>query len=133
MNGKLILYRINLHIAYIFYYMKKENSKKKWKIVFSEDVLKKFKDLPDDIADEFEKLILGFKTGKIDPTKIGSPIDWVELDVKLKCLECESENVEWLLDKNSDEVTFHCLKCNEGFWMTFDKYKRVVKKSTRCN
>ncbi len=109
--------------------MKKENKKKKWKIVFSKDVLKKFEDIPDDVAEEFEKLIIGFKTGKLDPTKIGHPIDWIELDARLKCPKCKSEDVEWLLDKNSNEVTFHCLKCNEGFWMTINEYKKAVKKN----
>ena len=112
--------------------MKKENKKKKWKIVFSKDVLKKFEDIPDDVAEEFEKLIIGFKTGKLDPTKIGHPIDWIELDARLKCPKCKSEDVEWLLDKNSNEVTFHCLKCNEGFWMTINEYKKAVKKNPDC-
>jgi len=103
--------------------------KKKWKVMVSENVLKKFKDIPDNVADEFEKLILGFKTGKIDPTKIGSPVDWVKLDIKLICPKCNSKEVEWLLDKNSNEVTFNCLKCDESFWMTFNEYKRAIKRN----
>ena len=112
--------------------MKTEKNKKEWKVTFSEEVLKKFEDLPDEVSEEFEKIITGFKTGKLDPTKIGQPRDLVELDIKLKCPECKSEEVEWLLDKNSDEVTFHCLKCSEGFWMTFGEYKRAVEKNSDC-
>lgn len=94
--------------------------------------MKKFEDLPDNSAKEFEKIIKGFKTGELDPTKIGQPVDWAELKVKLKCPKCKSENVEWLLDKNSDEVTFRCHKCDEGFWMAINDYKRAVRKNPDC-
>ena len=83
----------------------------------------------DDAAEEFEKLIKGFKTGKLDPTKIGKPVNWVKLDKKLICPGCKSQNVEWLLDKNSKEVYFHCLKCNESFWMTLKEYDKNIKKN----
>src|SRR3989344_4736564 len=112
--------------------MKKEENKKKWKVTFSDEVLEKFKEIPDNIVEEFEKIIKGFKTGELDPTKIGQPIDWIELKVKLKCPKCKSKNVEWLLDKNSNEVTFHCLKCSEGFWMTINEYKKAIKKNPDC-
>lgn len=112
--------------------MNKKDKKKKWKVDFSDDVLKKFKDLPDNVVEEFEKIIKGFKTGELDPTKVGQPINWIELKVKLKCPKCKSNNVEWLLDKNSNEVTFHCLKCSESFWMTFEEYKKVVKRNPDC-
>jgi len=112
--------------------MKKENENKKWKVVFSEEVLKKFKDVPDSVADEFEKIIKGFKTGKLDPTKIGQPVDCIELKVKLRCPKCKSNEVEWLLDRNSNEVTFHCLECSESFWMTKKEYKNAIKKNPDC-
>ena len=108
--------------------MKKSNNKKKWKVTFSEEVLKKFEDMPDDVSEEFEKLIKGFKTGKLNPAKVGQPIDWVNLQIKLKCPKCESKDVEWLLDKNSNEITFHCLKCSEGFWMMYKEYENAIKK-----
>ena len=111
--------------------MKKEE-KKKWKVTFSDEVLEKFKEIPDNVAEEFEKIIKGFKTGELDPTKIGQPINRIELKVKLRCPECKSKNVEWLLDKNSKEVTFHCLKCSGGFWMTFDEYKQAINKNPDC-
>ena len=112
--------------------MKKDNNKKKWKVAFSDDVLKKFEEMPDDVSEKFEKLIVGFKIGKLDPTKIGRPVDWIELDVRLKCPKCKSNDVEWLLDKNSNEVTFHCLGCSEGFWMTIKEYKNAIKKNPDC-
>lgn len=113
--------------------MKKEtNKKKKWKIKFHEDVLKKLEEIPDDVAEEFEKLIIGFKRGEIDPRNIGQPINWIELKVKLKCPKCKSKEVEWLLDKNSNEVTFHCSACKEGFWMTYKKYKKTINKNKDC-
>ena len=40
--------------------------------------------------------------------------------------------VEWLLDKNSNEVTFHCLECSEGFWMTIKEYGNAIKKNPDC-
>jgi len=110
----------------------KKKINKKWKVEFSDEVLRKFKDLPDEVSEEFEKLILGFKKGKIDPTKIGQPVHWIELDIKLKCPKCKSKDVEWLLDKNSNEVTFNCLKCNEDFWMTKEEYENAVKKNPDC-
>jgi hypothetical protein len=108
--------------------MKKKNNKK-WKVEFSDEVLNKYKDLPDEVSEEFEKLILGLKKGEIDPTKIGQPVNWVELDIRLKCPECKSKDVEWLFDKNSNEVTFNCLKCSESFWMTKEEYENAVKKN----
>ncbi len=112
--------------------MKKENKKKKWKVTFSEEALKKFNDIPDNIVEEIEKVAKGFKTGKLDPTKLGQPVDWVELEVKLKCPRCKSGNVEWLLDRNSKEITFHCLKCSESFWMTKKEYENAIKKHPDC-
>lgn len=107
-------------------------NKKKWKVVCSEEATKKFDDLPDNVAEELGRLIKGFKTGKLDPSKVGQPIDWVELKTKLKCPECKGKKVEWLLDKNSNEVTFHCLACSESFWMTIEEYKDAVKKHSDC-
>ena len=107
--------------------MKKDN--KKWKVKFSEDALEKIDELPDDVYNELTRIVKGFKTGKLDPANIGKPVKWEELKVKLRCPDCGSGEVEWLLDKNSDEVTFHCLKCNESFWMTYKEYKNAVKRN----
>ena len=109
--------------------MKKDKKNKKWKVKFSEEAVRKLKDIPDDVYEEFEKMVKGFKEGKLDPKKVGQPIKWVELKIKLKCPDCKSNNVEWLLDKNSNEVTFHCLKCSESFWMTYEEYKKAVKRN----
>jgi len=111
--------------------MKKRN-KRKWRVKFSKEILDKFEDLPDDVSEQFEKIVKGFKTGKLDPIKIGQPVNWMELKIKLKCPKCKSTSVEWLLDKNSNEVTFHCLKCGEGFWMTYKEYENAVKKNQEC-
>ena len=102
---------------------------KRYKVEFSEEVLKKFKDLPNNVHEEVEKIIKGFKSGKLDPAKVGRPMDLVALDKKLICPECDSRVVEWLLDKNSDEVTFHCLKCGESFWMTHKEYNDAIKRN----
>ena len=109
--------------------IKKEIKNKKWKVKFSEEVIRKSKDMPDEVYEEFERIIKGFKTGKLDPKKVGQPINWVELDLKLKCPKCKSNKVEWLLDKNSDEVTFHCLKCSKSFWMTHEEYNSAVRRN----
>src|SRR3989344_102324 len=109
--------------------MKKKNKNKKWKVLFSDEILSKIDDLPDKVYDKFTTLIQGFKTGKLDPKKIGKPVDWKELKIKLICSKCKSKDVEWLLDKNSDEVTFHCLNCKESFWMTHKEYKRAIKRN----
>jgi len=108
---------------------KKTNKKKKWEVKFHPNILEKLEDIPDDVAEEFEKIIIGFKSGEIDPTKAGQPVEWIELNTKLKCPKCGSKEVEWLLDKNSDEVTFHCLMCSEGFWMTYKEYKNAIRKN----
>ena len=107
--------------------MEKEN--KKWKVEFSKNVTEKLGDLPDDAYDELVKVVKGFKEGKLDPKKIGQPMDLADLDTKLKCPKCDSEEVEWMLDKNSNEVDFHCLKCGECFWMTHNEYKDAIKRN----
>ncbi|MBI2043253.1 hypothetical protein HYT25_02600 [Candidatus Pacearchaeota archaeon] len=109
--------------------MNKKIKNKRWKVKFSDGVLKSLENMPDETYEEFEKIIKGFKTGELDPKKIGQPVDWIELDLKLKCPGCKSNYVEWLLDKNSNEVDFHCLECNEGFWMMYDEYKKAVKRN----
>jgi ribosomal protein L33 len=109
-----------------------QKEKKKYKVKFSEEVLDKYNDLPDKVVEEFEKIIKGFKEGTIDPTKLGTPIDWIELKIKLKCPKCKSNEVEWLLDKNSNEVTFNCLRCSEHFWMTKKEYEIAVKRNPDC-
>lgn len=107
--------------------MKTKN--KKWNVSFSEEATKKLDDMPDDVYEELTKIVKGFQTGKLDPKKVGQPVDLVELQIKLICPECKSHKVEWLLDKNSDEVTFHCLNCNESFWMTYEEYKKAIEKN----
>lgn len=102
---------------------------KKWKVKFSEEVLRKIQNMPDSAYEKFEKIIKGFKTGELDPAKVGQPVNWLELNTKLKCPECKSKKVEWLLDKNSNEVTFHCLECSESFWMTYKEYKAAIKRN----
>lgn len=106
-----------------------ETQNKKWKVKFSEDALKKIDELPDNVYNKLTKMVQGFKTGKLNPEKIGHPVKFQELKIKLKCPDCNSDEVEWRLDKNSNEVIFHCLKCNEGFWMTHKEYKNIVKKN----
>jgi hypothetical protein len=104
----------------------------KWKVVGSEKFMKQSKDLPEEVYEELTKVILGFKSGEIDPTKIGKPVDYIDLDIKLRCPSCGSYNVNWLLDKNSNEVDFHCLECDESFWMTYGEYKNAIKKNSDC-
>lgn len=107
--------------------MKKEN--KKWKIKCSKEFIEKSRDLPDEVYEELVKIIKCFKEGGLDPTKVGKPMDLVELKIKLLCPKCDSNNVEWFLDRNSNEVDFHCLKCVEGFWMTHNEYKDAIKRN----
>ena len=107
----------------------KNQKTRKWKVRFSNEVLRDFKNLPDDVSEEFEKIIVGFKTGEIDPLELGKQIDYHNLDIKLKCPDCNSNNVEWLLDKNSDEVDFNCFKCSKSFWMTYEEYKESIRKN----
>ncbi len=102
---------------------------KKWEVKFSDTVLKDLEKMSDGDYEKFEKIIKGFKMGGLDPRKIGKPVAWIELYSKLKCPECKSNYVEWLLDKNSNEVDFHCLECNKSFWTTYDEYKKAVKRN----
>ncbi|MAG01730.1 hypothetical protein CMI42_00155 [Candidatus Pacearchaeota archaeon] len=103
--------------------------KKKWKVEFSDEFVKELEEISDDVSEEIENLIKGFKSGDIDPTRVGHSVDWMELGEKLICPDCESREVEWLLDKNSSEVDFHCLECSESFWMTYDEYKDAIKRN----
>jgi len=107
----------------------KKIKNKKWKVVFSSEATKKLQRIPDEVHEELEKIIKGLKTGKLNPETLGQPVDWVELGVKLECPECKSKEVEWLLDRNSDEVTFHCIKCSESFWMTHEEYNGAVSRN----
>lgn len=102
---------------------------KKYKIEVSKGIMGELGNLPDDVYEEFEKLIKGFKNGIIDPEKVGKPVDWIELKLKLICPECKSENVKWLFDKNSNEVDFQCLNCNKNFWMFYGEYKKAIEKN----
>ena len=106
-----------------------EKKNRKWKIEFSKEAIEKSKDLPNEVYEELVKIIRGFKEGKLDPMKKGKPMDLVSLNIKLRCPECYSKDVEWFLDKNSNEVDFHCLKCRESFWMTYKEYKAAIKKN----
>jgi hypothetical protein len=101
----------------------------KWKVNFSEEVKMKLDDIPDDVYEKFSKLVKGFESGELNPKMVGKPVDWVELEVKLKCPECKSDYVEWLLDKNSNEVDFSCLECDKSFWMTHEEYEKTVRKN----
>ena len=112
--------------------MNKKNKTKKWKAEFHENVLRKLEDVPDDVAEEFEKFVVGLKKGEINPKEIGHPVEWEELSIKLRCPSCRAYKVEWLLEKNSNEVTFHCLSCSESFWMTYEEYKNAIKKNQDC-
>lgn len=116
----------------INYNMSKKAEGKKFKVKFSKEASDSYMFLPDDVLEDFDKIIKGLKNGTINPEKIGKPVKWVELDMKLKCPKCKSSNVEWLLDKNSDEVDFCCLKCGEAFWMTNKDYKTAVEKNSDC-
>lgn len=102
---------------------------KKWKIKFSDRALKQIDDMPDKAYEKLEKFIKGIKTGSLNPKLIGHSIEWVELKTKLKCPKCKSSKVEWLLDKNSNIVDFHCSNCDETFWMTYKEYKKAVKRN----
>ncbi|MFH1802275.1 MAG: hypothetical protein ABH864_02365 [archaeon] len=105
--------------------MKSKN--KKYNVTFSDEALKQIDSLPNDVYDKLAETLSGFKSGDLDPKKIGQPVDWIELDIKLICPECKSHNVEWLLDKNSGEVDFRCIDCSGSFWMTHKEYKEAVK------
>ncbi len=107
----------------------KKIKNKQWKVAFSSEATKKLNEIPDEVHQELERIIKGFKTGKLNPKTLGQPVDYEELFVKLECPECTSKEVEWLLDKNSEEVTFHCLKCSESFWMTHEEYKGAVSRN----
>ena len=110
--------------------MKKIKTKnRRWKIEFSDQAKKKVDEMPDDVYPELEKIIKGFKTGKLNPMKLGKPIDWSQVKIKLICPECKTKKVEWLLDKNSKEVDFHCVNCSESFWMTYEEYKSAIKRN----
>lgn len=102
---------------------------KKWKVKFSEEATKKSMNLPEKAYEELIKITQGFKEGRLDPRKIGQPMKIIGLKIKLKCPECKSEDVGWVLDKNCNEVYFHCLKCGESFWMTYKEYKQSIKRN----
>ena len=54
--------------------------KKGYKIMSHPDIMKDMEDMPDDVAEELEKLFKGFKDGTIDPVDVGEPVDLKELE-----------------------------------------------------
>jgi len=108
--------------------MKKKD--KGWKVKFSDEVIKELDNLPDEVYDKLTEIVKGVKEGRLDPTKIGNPVDFIDLDKKLQCPKCDSKKVEWVLDKNSKDVIFNCFKCNECFWMTYSEHKNAIKRNS---
>ncbi len=103
---------------------------KKFKVTTTEEFDKQFQNVPDEVAESIEKLIKGFKTGKINPKKVGTKLK--QCEIKLICESCDSKNVSWLLDKNSNEVYFTCKDCGKTYWMTLKEYNKAIKKFPEC-
>jgi hypothetical protein len=52
---------------------------KGYKIFSHPDVMKDMEQVPDDVLEELDRIIVGLKNGTIDPSEIGEPVDMREL------------------------------------------------------
>ena len=72
---KLVLHKLN--IVELCYFLLREKRGHEMKACYAQ--LSKFhNEPPDDVYEEFEKIIKGFKEGTLDPTKVGKPVNWIE-------------------------------------------------------
>ena len=56
----------------------------------------------------------------------------VEAPVKLLCGQCGSKQIDWFVDKGSNEVLYGCLNCGENGWMTMYEYRKACKIFQDC-
>ena len=91
--------------------------KKKMKVEYSKEVLKKLDEVSDKdyaiLTAGIKKVVKSIEKGK----PIGKLMNLVKCDIKLLCGRCGSKNVDWTLDKNSKEVYFACYDCHESCWI----------------
>jgi len=106
--------------------------KKNFNVKYSKEVIEKLDDLSDK---DYNKIFKGIKelVKKLEKGENpGTPIDWIKPKNQLACNKCKSENVEWLLDRNSNEVDFSCYDCKNHFWMTLKDYENAVRNNPDC-
>jgi len=104
----------------------KKKEKKEYIVVIPDDVNEKIKN--SSVAKEVEEVIQKLMKGEM----LGDKMDLVDCETQLLCGECDSDDVSWTLDKNSNEVYFKCFKCGESSWMYEDEYKATLKKYPDC-
>lgn len=103
----------------------KDMTKKTRIVIASEEILD---GLPDEVKLELEEIMKKLASGEV----LGEPCDFTKCDIQLLCPRCGCSNVIWMLEKNSQEVTFNCYNCGEKFWMTVEEYKLATEKNPEC-
>lgn len=81
-------------------------------------------ELPEEYKPEFEEIFDKLAKGEIE----GDPMDIQPILLKLVCGKCDSRNISWSIDTNSNEVYYHCHNCKEHGWMTLEEYVNAIKK-----
>ena len=104
---------------------KKETNEKI--IVIPDEIVKQIKEAPKKVQEEIERLIQGFQDGTIDPMKVGKPMNILDCEEKLKCAECKSKNISWIIEVEDKEVFYKCADCKAKGWMTLEEYEEAKK------
>jgi hypothetical protein len=52
----------------------------------------------------------------------------VDAPIKLLCGQCGSKQIDWIVDKGSNEILYECFDCGERGWMTMYEYKKACKR-----
>ena len=82
-------------------------------------------EIPEDAKEEFEEAITKLQKGDFSDSH---EIDMQDVTIKLRCGSCNSDTINWFIDKNADEVYYNC-KCGTKGWMTQKEYDKAVKEN----
>lgn len=84
--------------------------------------------VPKELKAEFDQIIDRLQQGE----DLGEPMDLEPCKDQLVCVKCGSQEVSWVLDKNSKEVMFRCKACKYSYSMTEQEYLEAVELNLDC-
>lgn len=113
----------NICLGYMRKKMEDENERI---IVVPEETVKKIKEAG--IEKEFNEILDRLEKGEI----LGSAMEIEDCEIYLKCAQCGSKNIKWMLDKAHNEVIFNCKDCNNSGWMYKEDYEDAIKRHPDC-